>query len=188
MVISTDTKRCNHCKENKSLGDFGECISYKDGLNIVCRECSSIKGKKYYYANLEENRNKKRRTAQTRIQNGKIAIYRERTLEASSKWHKEYWQNNKDLIKERVRQRVHGIIPEQFNQMLDEQGGVCKICGKPETATRSGAVKTLGVDHDHDTGEIRGLLCQNCNTALGLAQDSSILLGKMTAYLKGFKK
>lgn len=52
--------------------------------------------------------------------------------------------------------------------MLVQQDGLCRICRRPERALgRSGRVRPLSVDHDHDTGKVRGLLCHGCNTALG---------------------
>ena len=57
---------------------------------------------------------------------------------------------------------------EDYERMFDAQGGVCAICGKPRPEER-----TLHVDHDHETGEIRGLLCFSCNNALGRLPRSS---------------
>lgn len=74
--------------------------------------------------------------------------------------------------------RKYGITLEQFNAMLDAQGGVCKICEKVNENGRA-----LNVDHDHATGKIRGLLCHRCNTAIGLLKDSAILVRAVVAYL-----
>ena len=56
-----------------------------------------------------------------------------------------------------------GITVEDYEQMHDSQDGVCKICKLPQ----SGRFKNLAVDHDHETGEVRGLLCMTCNRNLG---------------------
>jgi hypothetical protein len=53
--------------------------------------------------------------------------------------------------------RRYGITPEQYQKMLDRQGGICAICGRPPKTLR------LSVDHDHRTGRVRGLLCYQCN-------------------------
>ena len=67
--------------------------------------------------------------------------------------------------------RIYGITLAQYSWMLEVQGGVCAICGQPETK-RGGRNGTsdlqLAVDHDHSTGQIRGLLCSDCNRAIGL--------------------
>ena len=62
--------------------------------------------------------------------------------------------------------RKYGITIERYNEMLVGQGGVCKICRRADPDGRH-----LAVDHDHETGKIRGLLCRPCNTALGLMFD-----------------
>lgn len=62
--------------------------------------------------------------------------------------------------------RKYGITLDDYQKLYDEQNGVCAICGKPCDLGR------LAVDHDHETGRIRGLLCRRCNTAIGLLGDS----------------
>ena len=77
-----------------------------------------------------------------------------------------------------------GITLDQYTEMLLAQHGVCAICEKPETATRNGKLKALAVDHDHETGELRELLCVECNTGLGKFKDSPDLLLRAAAYLE----
>lgn len=65
--------------------------------------------------------------------------------------------------------RRFGISPAEYDALLSQQEGVCASCGRPETALGNhGEVKALAVDHDHETGEVRALLCQACNIALGV--------------------
>ena len=56
----------------------------------------------------------------------------------------------------------YGITPEDYERMSKEQGGVCKICGNPPQPGK----RYLDVDHSHDTGKVRGLLCGACNKRL----------------------
>lgn len=70
---------------------------------------------------------------------------------------------------------AYGITPEQFDQMVEQQGGKCGICGGEEP---------LCVDHDHDTGAIRGLLCSRCNRAIGLLGDDLPSLTAAVTYLE----
>lgn len=86
--------------------------------------------------------------------------------------------------REKQLQNDYGISAEDYAQMLLEQGGVCAICGLPETFIRWGKVSQLCVDHDHETGKVRGLLCHNCNRVLGYIQDDLTWLSSATEYLE----
>lgn len=77
-----------------------------------------------------------------------------------------------------------GITIEQYNEMLIRQDGVCAICRSEETRTRAGTIRALCVDHDHETGAVRGLLCGLCNCLLGYAQDDRTRLLAAVNYLK----
>jgi len=70
--------------------------------------------------------------------------------------------------------------------MIDEQGGLCAICGKP--ASGKGHCSRLHVDHDHKTGAVRGMLCHRCNAGLGQFGDDSLVLEAALAYLKKHAK
>lgn len=80
----------------------------------------------------------------------------------------------------------YGLRPEDFERMLEEQGGVCAICDQPETARSQWGSQParLCIDHDHQTGANRGLLCRKCNRALGLLGDSIEGLARALAYLQ----
>ena len=71
----------------------------------------------------------------------------------------------------------YGITKEQYDAILIEQDGLCAANGCQPTR------RGLFVDHNHDTGEIRGLLCQHCNTALGHARDRIDMLVGLASYL-----
>lgn len=72
----------------------------------------------------------------------------------------------------------------QYDEMLAAQSGTCAICRQEE---KSGRYKSLCIDHCHDSGAIRGLLCSNCNRALGLFKDSPQVMAAATAYLERSK-
>lgn len=74
-----------------------------------------------------------------------------------------------------------GITMDQYMEMKNAQDGKCAICGKEEKG--STRVSHLFVDHCHNTGTIRGLLCNNCNFGLGHFKDSVELLLKAASYL-----
>lgn len=74
--------------------------------------------------------------------------------------------------------KVYGIDSNQYEELLFRQGGVCAICQARATTTR------LAVDHDHKTGQVRGLLCKRCNhDLLGAAHDSIVILNRAVDYL-----
>ncbi len=80
--------------------------------------------------------------------------------------------------------RTYGITFRQYRLMLDEQNHKCKICGGEGFIMNADRHKMkLVVDHCHATGKVRGLLCHNCNRALGLMQDSIDILQAAIAYL-----
>lgn len=76
--------------------------------------------------------------------------------------------------------RQYGITLEQYDLMVDEQNGCCKICGTDEPG---GNRKRFSIDHNHQTGEVRGLLCGSCNAALGLLKDNPEILQSAFNYL-----
>lgn len=91
-----------------------------------------------------------------------------------------YYQRNKPAYRDRCRRQQlkrFGLTPEDFQDVLDEQGGGCAICGRSARVTR------MAVDHNHRTGEVRGILCTRCNTALGMFDDDPETLLEAAAYL-----
>lgn len=75
----------------------------------------------------------------------------------------------------------YGLTMEMYDAILEGQGGVCAICKEPhKTGDRTAR---LGVDHDHESGRVRGLLCRTCNVGLGAARDDATLLRTMADYL-----
>lgn len=78
--------------------------------------------------------------------------------------------------------REYGLTVEQFDAMLISQCGRCATCGEPFGPTRQ---TFEHIDHCHKTGKVRGLLCPQCNKALGLARDNPMTLFNMYMYLLG---
>lgn len=86
---------------------------------------------------------------------------------------------NKTPEEQRIaRIRSYGISVEQYNHLLESQERVCWICSKPNVPGKS-----LNIDHDHETGQVRGLLCGNCNTALGLLREDPHIVLRAYEYL-----
>lgn len=74
------------------------------------------------------------------------------------------------------------MTQDDWDKMYDEQGGVCALCQTPDRTGRHGK---LSVDHCHETGRVRGLLCTACNSALGLLGDTPKAMERVLAYLEG---
>jgi hypothetical protein len=92
---------------------------------------------------------------------------------------KAYWKR-KNL-------RSYGIDSTVYAEMLQEQQGVCAICFQLETMTCRGTLKDLCVDHNHETGQIRGLLCHRCNIAIGMLDEDYGRILSAAQYLMNAK-
>ena len=95
---------------------------------------------------------------------------------------KEY-RMSKDIKQQRYERDLlnkYGLTIDSYNTMFTEQKGCCKVCSIHQSKLK----RPLAVDHNHNTGEVRGLLCDRCNRALGLFGDSPFLLESALEYLK----
>jgi hypothetical protein len=97
----------------------------------------------------------------------RLAKNRQKYRENPEPWKKR--QRKSDL------KRFYGLTEERFAEMLAETGGYCPICEH--------AMTPPAVDHDHETGEVRGLLCRRCNSALGMLRDDPITIERAANYL-----
>jgi hypothetical protein len=100
-------------------------------------------------------------------------------------WSAKKREANPDYYRDYDLRKKYRITIVDYNKMLSEQNGVCAICGNPETRVdkRLNRVSNLAVDHCHETGKIRGLLCHACNAMLGQSGDSADRLRLGAAYL-----
>jgi hypothetical protein len=108
---------------------------------------------------------------------------------------KDYWQHAEERREAKRRWRrtavgqakyrdwsyrkKYGISLEDYNELYKYQNGLCAVCQQPPEPD-----KPLHVDHDHTTGVVRGLLCSNCNKALGLLKDDSTTVRNALDYLE----
>lgn len=76
-----------------------------------------------------------------------------------------------------ILKRTYGITLEEYDKLFEEQKGVCWICQQEST-------ERLCVDHAHDTGQIRGLLCRKCNLVIGNADEDVAVLNRAIDYLR----
>ena len=106
---------------------------------------------------------------------------------AEGYWSK-FYQQNKEKRKTGHRlyqlMKQYGLTGEDYERMFDAQQGLCAICQKPESDKYpSGVRKRLNVDHDHETGKVRALLCRACNVGIGNLGDRSETVFAAAVYL-----
>lgn len=90
--------------------------------------------------------------------------------------------DNPDYFYNKSLGRIYGLTRDDYDRMGESQGWLCAICGYPPTGTNNG--KRLVVDHCHETGKVRSLLCSLCNKGIGALRDSSEIARKAAMYLE----
>ena len=120
-----------------------------------------------------------------RATRGELAIpYKAGTPEYQREWRKlhpkTYTEEEKQIKREKALEKRYGVSQEEYEQWQIIQNHSCAICGLHEQESP----KALAVDHCHITGIIRGLLCSNCNRAIGLLKDTPALLRAAADYLE----
>jgi hypothetical protein len=153
-------KYCNRCNQTKPIDSFGNWKLGKDGKQLYCKECTNKQGRGYYDTNPRV------------IECRRVAIERskERKLKSAER---PQWVNY-------YLTRTYGITVHDYDAMLAAQKNVCAICLQTSKGTKR---KRLHVDHDHQTGAIRGLLCVSCNIILGRWNDSPEIARRAVEYL-----
>ncbi len=166
-------------KEEKREYDKMRQITYR----VKNKEREKAKAKAYYIANKEKIDARVKIYANAHKE--EIRIYHKAWHAANKEEKKkkaDVWRiENPEKVRMYVRKKIlkeHGLTLADYAQMLEDQDGRCKICGK-EPGT-----KVLVVDHNHQTGKIRGLLCRRCNMGLGHFEDDLATILKAAAYLE----
>lgn len=118
----------------------------------------------------------------------KILINSDDAREKASAYAKVWRERNPELSKNSELRKTFGIDLLTYTNTVVDQLGVCAICGNPETVVdkRTNRLRMLAVDHNHTTGQIRGLLCMGCNQGIGNFQEDLQRLKKAVSYLESF--
>jgi Recombination endonuclease VII len=161
-------KRCSKCGEFRALSEFYAARGGRDGLRGDCKRCFKERAAAAYAVNPEPARERARRW--NRENPERYAA----NLRAYKESGKKKFADRKSHLK-----RKFGLTVDDYEQMLAAQGGGCAICGRPPRGDIA-----LHVDHDHDTGAVRGLLCFRCNNALGDFDSDPALLRAAIDYLE----
>ena len=205
-------KTCSRCGKTKRLSEFHKEKRTKGGHRCYCKECVRIYNQTYYAANRERVRaavaawkkanpeqvaaagkawreaNPERVAASNRAYhaaNRDRLVARSRAYYAANReqfaaYSRAYHAANRDRVASGLLQRNYGISLADYDEMLEAQDNGCAICGKmPEENGQR-----LSVDHDHETGQVRGLLCRHCNSGLGYFMHGPERLRNAIAYLE----
>lgn len=149
-------KHCPSCNTEKAAESFWNLASSRDGKQARCKDCQRASRERYRLANPGEERAK-----------------------ASARYWAQKTQHNANSRKNHLR-RTFGLTLEQYDKMLADQNGGCAICAAPPSRGRS-----LAVDHHHESGKVRALLCDRCNRLIGLAEENWTLLSDAASYVCG---
>lgn len=174
--MPSETKLCSKCHTEKPINEFHKGRAAK-GCSTWCKVCQKAYAASYYQRNGAKIKERMR------------DLYHESPERKAERiaYQKEYHRTH-------VRERRNVMFRHKFGdsfdmdeyeRLLEKQKGVCAICGKNRN---NGRQSILCVDHDHATGEVRGLLCQFCNRGLGFLGDDLEGLKKAIRYLKRFTK
>ena len=164
------TLRCRTCRADKPTGAFRPSELRRRDRNKQCADCG---------------REAAIRRVRAKGVQPRVILSPEERRQKAADYNRRYHQENPQARRRSDLMRHYGITLEEFDAMHEAQEGLCAACGQPESRrTPSGGVAPLHVDHDHETGEVRGLLCQRCNFALGYAQEDPLILRGLIAYLE----
>lgn len=168
-------KRCYKCKDIKLYLDFFKDKTQSDGYKSLCKDCHNKYLREYRQKNRDKLLEYKR---QYRAENDdKIKNYRRLTRERTKEWNKEYYILNKDRIRFYSIKRKYNLTKTEYLHLVDIQEGLCAICKKLD---KDGM---LNVDHNHQTGKVRGLLCGLCNAFIGRIDDNAFIAKTLIDYL-----
>ncbi|MGI5256869.1 endonuclease VII domain-containing protein [Streptomyces angustmyceticus] len=183
-MSDSDEKKCTGCERRLPLPSFAADKNRRDGLQVRCRKCVADYGATYY---------RRRRKALGKTVREKVDVPPGHKLcricgeiKSHSEWHRN--RTASDGLSTRCKacravqgraghlKRHYGLTVAERDAMIKEQSGVCPICLEPGPKH---------VDHDHGTGKVRGVLCFNCNSALGKLRDDPDAMRRAIAYLEG---
>ena len=194
-----ETKICFRCKEElpATIEYFNKSSKDKLGLQSWCRICNQIeylRNQEKIKAKARENwkinkdrRNETRRNWSKEKRDKKketAKIYYDENREKILKQCKDFRDSRGGHIKARVLKRKFGISEEDLQNKLLEQRGCCEICG--DSLIYPDSIRSYAVDHNHETGEVRGLLCSSCNRSLGMLKESKEILQNMILYIEKY--
>ena len=160
-------KRCRICGETKPLSDFYAMRGMRDGHRNECKACHAAARAARYRADPAKEIARVRKWQQDNSE--RLSEYRRN-------------RRNRGDVKAQERstylRRKYGLTLEEYEALLEAQGGCCAICRREPNPNIS-----LHVDHDHETGQVRRLLCVRCNNGVALFEEDPSILRAAAVYL-----
>lgn len=156
--MTAKNRTCKICKEYKDISNF-----QKSGYQ--CNSCRAEKQRNYWASLPVEVRRK-----------------RQMGVEAQKRYRENNLQKTKQMSRKNHIKRKFGLSIEEYESILNSQNKVCAVC---QEKCHTGY--NLAVDHNHKTGKIRGLLCKNCNTAIGLLKENIQVIENVIIYLSFYE-
>jgi hypothetical protein len=148
------TKTCSKCKIEKCRSEFSKSRFYADGYRGQCKKCRASY------------------TVEYRARDGYVPPPSSRFRSPRAK------EKQAAAFRARKIKKKYGITIQEYDAMLEKQGGGCALCGKKKMRYR------LAIDHCHSTGKVRGILCFRCNWALGILGDTPAGVSKALSYIQ----
>ena len=184
MAFQKGYKHTEEINRKISLANKGRKFSdeWRKNLSIAHKgKVSPRKGKKFVDENVSKEKRKEYRKVWTEKNRARILevgrLWKQKNRKKVAIQARLRYQNHSQKELDRIRLNKYGITGEEFREILKKQGFKCPVCYRNIT-------KNPSVDHDHITGKIRGLICNNCNLAMGNAEDSPVRLRAMADYLE----
>ena len=168
-------KACKDCGVVKPLSEFYEAPGCIDGRREECKSCFQARQAARYASDPDLREIARERTRRWQLENEDYDRARRAEYRKTDAY-------KRSLRKTHLKTK-YGLTPEDYDRMLEDQAGGCAICGKPPRPDIS-----LHVDHDHETGRIRGLLCFTCNNGLGQFRDDPELLIAAATYVAAHRR
>lgn len=212
-MIATDTgsafKVCVTCKQEQPIGNFHNDKKYKDGKCTYCRTCYAIRQKEYVQRLkdglvTQKLENTTRICAKCKIEKPIDNFYKIlhghrrasycKTCQLKKSKEDKLKPEWKDKLAElRIKKREYSkmypgrhwkeyginLTVEEYNERFTAQGGCCVICGRHASTMK----RRLHVDHNHTTGQCRGLVCPHCNNIIDIVENKNNLIDKIKEYL-----
>jgi hypothetical protein len=191
-------KTCNKCKQEKEIELFE--ITNRGMRSNRCKSCSNIRKAEIRKEKAIASGRKPRRTVYERNKDTledkrwcpgcemllelkefvklheDTAVYclecnRKRGKNRSKEIRRLEYQSRRTVVRNSKLKNKFGITPDQYQKLLSKQNNLCAICKRTREEVSKNK-KSFAVDHDHKTGNIRGLLCTRCNPGLGFFEDN----------------